>query len=582
MHTHSIDFGVLLQILVFLGATSLLTPAFRKAGLSAVMAFLLIGMLAGPHGVGRLAGEAPWLAAVTIQDAEATRGLAEFGVVFLLFVIGLEVSSERLWALRRFVLGLGLAQVLLTAGVVGAIALAFGSGAPVAAITGLAFGLSSTAVVLQILGERRQLAGPVGRAGFSILLLQDLAVVPILFVVAAISAEAAGDSPVGPLGVAGAFGAAVLAIGAIVLGGRYLAKPLFRWAAAGGSREVFLATALLVVIGAAALAQAAGLSMALGAFLAGLLLAETEFRHEIETDLEPFKGLLLGLFFVTVGLRIDPAVILAQPLQVFAGLVGLILVKAAVLAPLARVFGLSWPKAFELALLLGQAGEFGFVILAAAREGGAYPAALADYMLLLIALSLFFTPLLAWAGLRLRQALEREDGAPGPEAPLDATGHVVIAGYGRVGQALGDMLQAQRVGHIALDTDAELVSGLRQRGWPVHFGDASRKEVLSAVGAERAAAIVVTMDDAPAVERIVAAVRAAWPHAPVFARARDPEQAGRLHRLGAAFASPETTEATLQLGEALLGGLGVPDEAARRIIDERREAERVKTLVSQS
>lgn len=579
MHAQSIDFSVILQIVVFLGATSLLTPAFRKLGLSAVMAFLLIGLLAGPNGIGRFASAAPWLTGVTIQDAEATRWLAEFGVVFLLFVIGLEVSTERLWALRRFVLGLGLLQVLGTGALIGLAALLFGASVPVAAITGLALALSSTAVVLQMLGERRQLSGLVGRAGFSVLLLQDLAVVPILFVVAALSAGAEQQAAAGAFGVAGALVGAGLAVGAIVLGGRFLARPLFRWAASIDSREVFLATVLLVVIGAAALAQAAGLSMALGAFLAGLLLAETEFRYTIETDIEPFKGLLLGLFFVTVGLRIDPAVILAQPILVLSGVLGLFALKAAVLAPLARAFGLPWPRALELAFLLGQAGEFGFVILAMAREGGAYPDALANFILLLITISLFLTPLAAWLGARLGRMLERTPGAEAPLTEFAGKGHVVVAGYGRVGQALGDLLQSQQLEHVALDTDAELVSSLRQRGWPIHFGDASRNEVLSAVGAERAAAIVVTMNNFDAVEQVVTAARATWPHVPVYARARDAEQARRLHQAGAALASPETVEATLQLGEALLGGLGVPDEAARRIIHESREAARTRTLV---
>jgi CPA2 family monovalent cation:H+ antiporter-2 len=355
---------------------------------------------------------------------------------------------------------------------------------------------------------------------------------------------------------------------------------LLRWAAGIGSREVFLAAALLIVIGSASAAASLGLSMALGAFLAGLLLAETEFRHQIEADLDPFKGLLLGLFFVTVGMQIDPRLLLQQPLAVLGGLVGLYCIKAAVLAPLARAFGLSWPRALELALLLGQAGEFAFVILALARQHGIAPTASADYLLLVIALSIFATPFVAQIGVMLARRFEHAHASPALPDAANASGHVVIAGYGRVGQTLGAILAEQQLPHIAIDGDAALVAELRAKSWPVHFGDARLHDVLEAVGAGAADAIVVTMNDPEAVERIVAQARQAWPRVPIYARARDAAQASRLHAAGAAKATPETIEAALQLGEALLNGIGVPDEAARSIIAARREAEMAKTLSS--
>lgn len=555
-------------MVVFLGATSLVVPLLKRAKLSAVLGFIVIGVLIGPYGFGRLGEEAPWLAALTITEDAQVSLLAELGVAFLLFIIGLEVSSERIWALRRW-FGLGVAQIVLTAALIAAIAIAWGNDTTAATVIGLAFAISSTAVVLQLMGERRMLGGAVGRAGFSVLLAQDVAVVPILFLVTALGAG-------GGAGGLEALGAsalkAALAIVCIFVGGKLLLRPLFRWVTATQSREVFLAAALLVVIAAAWGAASLGLSMALGAFLAGLLLAETEFRHQIETDLDPFKGLLLGLFFVTIGMQIDPLTVLAEPARVLIGLVGLFLVKAAVLIPLARAFGLSWPQSVELGLLLGQTGEFAFVIVALGASLGAISPDVADYMLLIVALSILFTPAVADLGARLRKRLD-PDEKPGPDLELaQSAGHVVVAGYGRVGQAIGAMLADQEIGHVALETDASLVKALRDRGWPVHFGDAGRPEMLEAVGAPNAAAIVVTMDDAAAVERVVQAVRVSWPNVAVFARARDAEQARRMHAAGARFAVPETIEATLQLGEALLNGLGLPDEAARRIIDERRDA----------
>ena len=565
--------GAVLQAIVFLAATSLLVPAFRRLGFSAVMAFLIIGLLIGPNVLGRFSDMAPWIEGLALDPEGPAHWLAEFGVVFLLFAIGLEVSPERLWTLRKLVLGLGGIQIAATAVAILLIALAFGNALDASIVVGVAFALSSTAVVLQILGERRQLAGVVGRASFSILLMQDLAVIPILFAVGALSANAERS---GLSALASGLGAAAIAIVAIVVVGRFLMRPLFRWAASIQSREVFMAAALLVVVGAALGAQAAGLSMALGAFLAGLLLAETEFRHEIETDIEPFKGLLLGLFFVTVGMQIDLGLIASEPVRIAIGVIGLFLVKIAVLAPLARAFGFTWAQSIESAFLLAQAGEFAFVIISLANQSGIVTGEAAQYFLLVIAVSLFLTPLVSSAGVAIAKRLaQRQDQTLAPEAAADAEGHVVIAGYGRVGQALGDLLQQQEVAHVAIDRNAAEVADLRKRGWPIYFGDASRKDVLAAVGAEHASAIVVTMDSPAAVELVVATVRAAWPHVPVYARARDPAQAKRLYAAGASFASPETIEATLQLGEALLNGLGFPDEAAHRVIAEKREATRV-------
>ncbi len=565
---------VLIQALVFLGATCVLIPALKKARISAVMGFLIIGVAMGPQVLGRLAQMWPWLSAFEFEQSEPTLLLAELGVVFLLFVIGLEVSLERLWSLRRYVFGLGLAQVVLSAAAITAAAMMFGNSFTVSAVVGLAFALSSTALVLQLLRERGQITTPVGRTSFSILLMQDLIVVPILFLVAALSpgANAFGDQ----IGVA--LATSLFSLAAIIVTGRLLLRPLFRWVAAADSREIFIAAAFLAAIGMAGAAQMVGLSAALGAFLAGLLLAETEFRHQIETDLEPFKDLLLGLFFVTVGMQIDVSLLLREPLLILIGVTGLFLVKGLIIAGLGRVFGMTWRRALQMGLLLGQAGEFAFVVIAAARAGGAIPADTAAYMLIVTALSIFVTPIVASLGARLANRL----AGPAPGAPPDdastESGHVVIAGFGRVGATLADILNAQEIPHVGIEGDAAAVAQLRNEGRPVYFGDASNTKVLASVGAANAAAIVVTINDADAVERIVVEARRAWPHIPVYARARDGEHARRLHAAGATLASPDSIEAALHLGEALLNGVGVPDDISRRIIADRREEEVAKAL----
>jgi len=566
---------VVAQTLLFLGATCVLIPALRKARVSAVMGFLLIGVAMGPQVLGRLAAEYPLLSAFDLEEAEPTLLIAELGVVFLLFIIGLEVSFERLWALKRYVLGLGLSQVVVTAAAIGAIALAFGNAPTASAVLGLAFALSSTALVLQLLRERSQITSSVGRASFSVLLTQDLMVVPILFIVAALGSRSdlfRSDQ----IGLA--LVTAIAAIAAIVIVGRLLLRPLFRWVAGANSREVFIAAAFFAAIGMAAAAQAAGLSMALGAFLAGMLLAETEFRRQIETDLEPFKDLLLGLFFVTVGMQIDIGLLLSEPVRILLVVAGLFVVKALIIAPLARAFGLTWPRAIELAFLLGQAGEFAFVIVAVARNGGAIPEATADFMLLVTALSIFFTPMVATLGRRLSQRVLGQVAHAPPKEAAEERGHVVIAGFGRVGQTLAALLTTQDIGSVGVESDTALVHELQDKGRRVYYGDASNSSVLKSLGAARAAAIVVTINDPEAVNRTVAEARRCWPNIPVYARARDAAHARSLHDAGAALATAETVESALQLGEALLNGIGVPDEVAARIIDEQREAELNKAL----
>ncbi len=569
MESHDNISQTILQVMVFLAATSLIVPAFRKARLSAVMGFLVVGVALGPEVAGRLAIDHEWLTPFVFTEGEEVHLLAELGVVFLLFVIGLEVSTERLWAMRRLVFGLGAAQVAVSAIAIVAIAMMFGNSATASVVIGLALALSSTAVVLQLLEERSQLTAPVGRAGFSILLFQDLAVVPILFLVGALSPESSGIAPDNFLA---ALAAAASAVIGILLVGRFVMGPFFRWAASTGSREVFVAAALLMVVGASLAAERAGLSMALGAFLAGLMLAETEFRHEIETDIEPFKGLLLGLFFVTVGAQINLTLIAELPFQIIIGVAGLFLLKGVILIPFARLLGISLRNAVELGFLLGQAGEFGFVVLGLARDGQIIPGPAADYFLVVVALSLFITPIIATTGQHIARRI-RPDAPSASQESADLESHVVIAGYGRIGQMLGRVLDKQSIPHIGLETNPDRVAALRAKGLNVHFGDASRRDIMEAVGAARASAIAVTVNDPKAVDRLVGDLRKAWPGIPIFARAHDRAQARHLHALGAQRVTPETVEVSLHLAEGLLCQLGIPDEVAHRIIEDEREAE---------
>lgn len=562
------------ELMLFLVAAGIVVPLLSRLRLNPVLGYLLVGCLIGPYGFGLLAGDWRWLAPLTIGDLHGVQQLAELGVVFLLFVIGLELSVERLWKLRRWVFGLGSAQVLTSATAIALLAMLLaGAGAEAATLIGASFALSSTAIVMQLLTLRRQLGTPLGRITFSVLLLQDLAVVPILFLVGVLGAQAGGH--IG-LQLLLAFAKALLAMALIYGAGRVLLRPLMRMVAATRSPEMFMAAILLVAIGSALLTHAAGLSMALGAFLSGLLLAETEFRHQIEVDIEPFKGLLLGLFFISVGMGIDVRVLLADPWRILTALFALLLGKAAIVYALARAFGLARSIALETGLLLAQAGEFAFVVLGLAGQQALLAPSATQFLLLVISLSMLASPALALLGARAGARLaEREQAhASRAEGTIEALhGHLVIAGFGRVGQALARILDGERMPYVALDLDAEEIARARAAGLPVHFGDASRLETLRRAHIEEARALVVTMDRVAAADHIVRAVREFAPGLPIYARARDGRHARRLLAHGASEVVPETVEAGLQLAARVLEGAGMPLDAVELRIQAEREAE---------
>ncbi|MDJ0512916.1 MAG: monovalent cation:proton antiporter-2 (CPA2) family protein [Methyloceanibacter sp.] len=559
--------------MVFLVAAGVVVPLVHRLKVSPVLGFLVVGMVIGPHGLVRFADTFPWLHYILIDDVEGVRHLAHLGVVFLLFMIGLELSVDRLWAMRRMVFGLGGSQVVLTSIVITSIALLFENELPTAVVIGCGFALSSTAIVMQLLSEGRRLGTATGRTSFSILLFQDLAVLPILLLVGGFGAQG-GESVV--LAFAWAMGQAVLAVAIILVLGRLIIRPLFRFVGSDASREMFIAFVLLVIIGTALATEEVGLSMALGAFLAGLLFAETEYRHEIEVDIEPFKGLLLGLFFASVGMTIDLAEVADKLLWLIASMVGLYLVKGVIIYALARLFGDPRSVALEVSLLLGQGGEFAFLIIGLAFSLALIPNDVAQFMLIVTSLTMLATPMVAQGARHLAKIIQSRETATGQDdsdIPIDLSDHTIVVGYGRVGQTIGTLLDAQELSHIGIDFDGALVSRFRNRGAAVFYGDASRPEMLRRFGADRARALVVTIDDPEAAEHVVVAARQHWPHLAIFARARDGEHAAQLVARGASHVVPEILEVSLELGEMLLVNAGVPEQAARRMVETRRRAE---------
>jgi K+:H+ antiporter len=573
------------EVVVFLAAAGLIVPLFHRLHVSPVLGFLGAGVLLGPFGLGLFAQDIGSLRYAVIDDIEGVKSLASLGVIFLLFMIGLELSLERLWALRRMVFGLGTLQVVITALVLGAIAWAFGNTPQASVIFGSCLALSSTAIVMQLLAERRQVATTLGRTSFAILLLQDLAVVPILFLVGVLSARVQGD--VG----AALLSSAVKALGAIVLIlaiGRLALRPLFRLVTAARGPDLFVAATLLTIVGTAVMTGAAGLSMALGAFLAGLALAETEFRHQIEVDIEPFKGLLLGLFFMSVGMGIDFRAVAQEPLWLAASVAGLFLIKSVITASLCLLFRLPRHIAVEAGLLLGQGGEFAFVVVGLALTRGLVPSETAQFMLIVTGLTMAVTPALAHAARKLAERIERQEHAEGAGVTFQTEGlegHVIIAGFGRVGQTLVRFFDAQKLPYVALDLDGPSVSAHRAAGLPVFYGDASRTDMLRRAHVESAQALVITMDRPIAAQHTVGAVRREWPWLPIFARARDAVHAKALLQAGATAVVPETVEASLQLGARVLEGVGTSPDIVNAVVGQQRElllAELERALVSPS
>jgi len=569
-------FPFLREILLFLALSGILIPLLQRLRINQVLGFLAVGALLGPFGLGRMAQDFAPLGLLTFPNNDNVAMLAELGVLFLMFMIGLELSAARLWAMRRWVFGIGTAQVVLCTLLIGGVAYLFLDNRPdTALVLGLVLSLSSTAVVMQLLAESHRTASPVGQAAFSVLMLQDLAVVPILILIGALGGNDGGGTNVALLALL-AMAKAAGAIALIYLVGGKVVHPLFRAFARHRQPDVFMALILLSTFGIAALSHLAGLSMALGALIAGLLLAETEFKHEVELMVEPFKGLLMGLFFMTVGMGMDVLQIAHAPLWLAAAVCGLVLLKCVVITPLLRLSGLSWGRALEGGLLLSQGGEFAFIVIGYAVAAGLLDGALGARVMLAVGLSLFITPLLARIGHTIgeRSATNANPAAAHlTDDELEAArGRVIIAGFGRVGQQLAKLLAAQDIPYIAFENDAKLVGRLHKDGVPVYFGNAARPELLRHVHADEAPAIVLTMDHPASALHAVRGIRREFPHVRLYARSRDEKHARSLKHAGANVVVPETLEASLQLSAFVLEGMGLDERVVDDIVDRERDS----------
>ena len=574
------------DLVVFLAAAGVVVPLFNRLKISPVLGFLAAGVLLGPDGLGRFAQTHGWLGWLTIGDQAQIRQLSELGVAFLLFMIGLELSWERLKAMRRLVFGLGMLQIAVCAVAIAVVFMVLGQPLAGAAVLGMGLALSSTAVVMPVLAAQGRINSETGRASFAVLLAQDVAVAPILItvtVLATLAQSAASGGAVEPAALGRALFTLLPAAGGLflmVLLGRLVLRPMFRSVARaqhrGEGRELFVAACLLVVVVAGLGAQAVGLSMSLGALVAGVLLAETEFRREVEVAIDPFKGLLLGVFFIGVGIGLDLDAVAADPWTVLGLAGGLILLKALIIFILARAWGLAARSAIETALVLGPAGEFAFVVLSTGLVEGLADPDLTRKAMLAATLSMFAVPPLAVLARVLTQgaALPLETDAEGlsPDgAVLAPDGAVLVVGFGRVGRLVGELLAEHDQRFIALDADPASVRSGRAEGFEVYFGDAARPEMLNACGLESARALIVTMDSPTKVDEVVKAARALRPDLILIARARDDRHAARLYALGVTDAVPETTEASLQLAENTLVDLGVPMGLVLASIHERRD-----------
>lgn len=541
----------LIQVAVFLAAAAIAAPLGRLTRMGSVLGYLAAGIIIGPYVLG------PYY---SLNDVGEVLHFGEFGVVLLLFVIGLELRPVRLWAMRSAIFGLGTAQLVVTAIVLAAIAVALGLTTSQALFVGLALSLSSTAFALQVLEEKGELSTRHGRLAFSVLLFQDLAAIPLIALVPLFALG--GEEPTMDLKAA-IF--AIFTIIGVIVAGRFLLSRLYRFVAATGVREAMTASALLTVVGVALVMEAAGLSAALGAFIAGALLADSEYRHQIEADIAPFEGLLLAVFFIAVGMSIDLGVLTARPAQLFAIVLGLVTLKAVILYLLGRWWGLDGAAARRLGLVLSQGGEFAFVLFGVGAFEGVIDRPLANFLTLAVTLSMATTPLLLLVDDAINRALKPTP--PDYEMPPEGDQHVIIAGFGRFGQIVARVLRARHIPFTALDSNVEQVDFVRRFGSKIYYGDAGRLDILRAAGADKARAFVLAIDDVGASLRVAEIVRRNFPELPIYARARDRTHVHKLMDLGVTVIERETFLSALELTRRLLRGLGLREVEVKRLTD---------------
>jgi len=550
-----------------LAAGVVAVPLFRRLGLGSVLGYLAAGLVIGPFGL-RL-----------FSDPEAILHVAELGVVMFLFVIGLEMRPAKLWALRGEIFGLGAAQVLTCGALLTGVGIAAGLAPPVAFVGAMGFVLSSTAVIMQMLDERGETPTPAGQRAVSILLLEDLSIVPLLALVAVLASFAGAPVESGRSAWASvAIGAGV--VGVVVAAGYWLLDPLFRLLAKAGAREVMTAAALLVVLGAALFMDWGGLSMAMGAFLAGVLLSESTFRHQLEADVEPFRGILLGLFFLSVGMSLDLAAVAADWRFILGGVAAFMAVKASGIYAVARLFRASATEALQRAALFAQGGEFAFVLYAAALAAGVFDARIAAAMTAIVILSMALTPLIAPLVERLLP--KRAESLDGIDVADGLSGRVVIVGFGRFAQVVSQPLLARCIDVSLIETDVEMIRAAGTFGFKVYYGDGTRLDVLRASGAGTAEAILVCVDKPETADRIVELCKAAFPRAKLYVRAFDRGHVLRLVEAGVDYQVRETFESALVFGRAVLVGLGTDDAVADEVIADvrRRDEERLELQIA--
>jgi CPA2 family monovalent cation:H+ antiporter-2 len=571
---HGAPVGGYKDLVLFLATAGIVVPLFKRLRVSPVLGFMAAGVALGPFGLGGVAASVPWLANITVSHPAEMADTAALGVVFLLFMIGLELSWERLRQMWRLVFGLGGLQVVVTTAAIGTAAAIAGVRGGGALAAGGALAMSSTAIVMPVLAEGGRQHTPAGRASFAALLFQDLAapLIIILVSLSAVTTPGQKHASIWPHLFPALAGLAIMAAA-----GRLVLRPIMRSVARAKSPELFVAACLLAAIGAGMISALVGLSMALGGFVAGLLLAETEYRHEVEVTIEPFKDLLLGVFFVSVGIGLDLSRLAAHPWAILALTVGLIGVKALSALAAARLAGLEAGPAAETALTLASSGEFAFVILGAAMAKNLVPTLVGENMLVATGLSMFAAPALSALGARLGRTLApAPEEEPLPPALPEGPPRVLVIGYGRVGHLVGEMLSRHEIAWVAVDNDARAAEAGHRSGQDVYFGDAAREGFLRRFGLSNALALVVTMDQPEAAEAVVAAARRERPDLTIVARARDAHHAKRLYELGATDAVPETIEASLQLSEAVLVDIGVPMGLVIAGIHERRDEYRAE------
>jgi CPA2 family monovalent cation:H+ antiporter-2 len=549
--------------LVILGAAGIVIPVFARFRITPIIGFILVGMLVGPYGLGRYAFDYPWLTYVSITDPEGLEPFAEIGIILLLFSIGLELSFDRLWAMRRLVFGLGSLELILSGAALAFILAAMGQPTSGAIGLGLGLAMSSTALVLRITSTRT----PVGRAALAMLLFEDIALVPIIFLLGALAPFATSG---GIDGLLQALLLGLLVILALLVIGRFLLPRLFAQAARTKSPELFLAASLLVVILASLATAAVGLSPIVGALIAGLLIAETEYHGEVENITAPFKGLALGVFLITIGMRIDLRDVWEYLGPILFATAGVLLLKALVTGLMLRLMGAHRGTAMEVGILMASPSETTLIVLSAAVLADLIQPGTAQFWQIVTALGLTVTPILAMIGQRLARRVDSMEGISPPE---DAAGprRAIIVGFGRGGRMVADMLTRHNQPYVAVDSDSDLVDEGLRRGYRVTFGNAVAGNALTRLGAEDATAIILTMDEPISAQRLVKKLRGLYPDLPIIARARDARHAAVLYRAGATHAVPETLESSLQLSEAVLVNLGVAMGPVIASIHEKRD-----------